>query len=294
MLFANLPPQTPINPKADAYAAVALELSRSAASRLRTALDLRYGAHPQQALDVYMPADPGARNVPVMVYFHGGGWTHGYKAWCGFNALPLVDLPAILVSADYRLAPDHRLPAAVEDACDAVAWVYRNIALFGGDPNRILIGGHSAGGHTAAMVGVRPDMLVARGLPADVIKASLPVACSYNVVYENVVPGSGTGEDLFQRLVLRAPEDGAAMSPVNYVKQARCPFYLSWGSEDTERARVRGPQMLAALQADGVHVEHDIFQTFDHFEIHLDQLRPANRWVQKARAWLVAPPKGRT
>jgi acetyl esterase/lipase len=291
MIFANLPPQTPINPRADAYGAVAVELSRSAASRLRVALDLRYGAHSQQALDIYMPDDPGARDVPVMVYFHGGGWTHGYKAWCGFNALPLVNLPAILVSVDYRLAPDHRLPAAIEDACDAIAWVWRHVRLFGGDPDRIVIGGHSAGGHTVAMVGVRPELLQARGLPADVVKACMPVSCSYNVVYENVVAGSG--EDLFQRHVLRQLSDAPGLSPIHHVAQARCPFFITWGSEDTERARVRGPHMIEALRQAGIHVENHVFPTFDHFEIHLDQLRPGNAWVRKARDWLVAPPKAR-
>ena len=284
MPFRTLPAQAPMNPKADAYGAVALELSRSAASRLRTVLDLSYGPDPAHMLDLYLPADASLHGLPVLINLHGGGWTHGYKEWSGFNALPLVDLPCILVSIDYRLAPIHRMPASIEDTVDALAWVYRNIALFGGDPDRIFIGGHSAGGHLAASATLRRDLQAARGLPAGVIKGCFPVSCSYNFDYQNPQPGSGEEKTL--RTVLASPADAKAMSPVNYVAGNKVPFFMSWGTEDIERAIIRGGEMLTALKAQPGHVEHHVFDTFDHFEIHLDQIRPENVWVKKVRSWM--------
>jgi acetyl esterase/lipase len=287
MSFDQLIPQSPINPKADIYAAVALELSRGAAARMRTALDIAYGPDPAHRLDIYLPPQP-VTGAPVLLYLHGGGWTHGYKEWCGFNALPFADVPAIVVSADYRLAPAHRLPAAIDDAADAVAWLWRNIALFGGDPDRIFIAGHSAGGHIASMVTLQRALLAGRGLPPDAIKACFPVSCSYNLHYPNPAPGSGEEKTVTQ--VLASPSDGPAMSPVNHVQGNRTPFFVSWGSEDLQRALVLGPQFLAALGREDCRVEHHVFEPFDHFEIHLDQIRPQSIWVEKVKSWMSGIP----
>jgi hypothetical protein len=82
MIFDDLPPQTPINPAADANAATCLELARVAIETVPNCRTLAYGPDPAQRLDVYAPA--GARCLPVFAFWHGGGYTHGYKEWCAF------------------------------------------------------------------------------------------------------------------------------------------------------------------------------------------------------------------
>jgi acetyl esterase len=100
---------------------------------------------------VYTPAGKGP--LPVLVYFHGGGWVIGsietYDALCRSlsNAAG-----CIVASVDYRLAPEHPFPAAVDDAYHAALWVAANAASLGGDPSRITIGGDSAGGNLTAVV----------------------------------------------------------------------------------------------------------------------------------------------
>src|SRR5262245_24684919 len=134
MPFDDLPPQTPLLESGDIYAGKALGFSREAAGRCRTVLDVAYASGGyERSLDLWLPHDRAARDVPVLMYMHGGGFTHGYKEWCGLNAPPLVDLPAILVSVNYRLAPEHRLPAAIEDCADALAWLVANVKRYGGD-----------------------------------------------------------------------------------------------------------------------------------------------------------------
>ncbi|WP_216829828.1 alpha/beta hydrolase [Alkalihalobacterium elongatum] len=100
---------------------------------------------------IYTPEGTGP--FPVFIYFHGGGWVIG--------DLDVVDTPlraitnraeAIVVSVDYRLAPEHRFPIAPEDCYAATKWVYENISKFNGDPDHIAIGGDSAGGNLAAVV----------------------------------------------------------------------------------------------------------------------------------------------
>jgi acetyl esterase len=104
---------------------------------------------------VYQPPG-GLRDLPVLVYFHGGGWVVGsldtHEGVC--RAL-CARTPCVVVSVDYRLAPEHRFPAAVEDAWAATAWVAEHATSIGGDPSRIAVGGDSAGGTLAAVVAVR-------------------------------------------------------------------------------------------------------------------------------------------
>src|SRR5262249_36596677 len=100
---------------------------------------------------VYRPQ--GARPLPVLVYFHGGGWVIGsletHDPLCRHLANAIG---SVVVSVDYRLAPEHPYPAAVEDAYAATAWIAQNAALFDGDRRRIAVGGDSAGGNLAAAV----------------------------------------------------------------------------------------------------------------------------------------------
>lgn len=105
-------------------------------------------------LRFYRPAGDGPHQV--VVYFHGGGWVlcslETHDNVCRHLC---VGAEAIVVSVDYRLAPEHRFPAAIDDSFAALQWVERNAASFGGDPARIVVAGDSAGGNLAAAVALR-------------------------------------------------------------------------------------------------------------------------------------------
>jgi acetyl esterase len=104
---------------------------------------------------IYEP--PGDdRGRPVLVYFHGGGWVLGnLDTHDGVCRALCARTPCVVVSVDYRLAPEHRFPAAVDDAWAATAWVAEHARSLGGDPARIAVGGDSAGGTLAAVVALR-------------------------------------------------------------------------------------------------------------------------------------------
>ncbi|WP_411285017.1 alpha/beta hydrolase [Lapillicoccus sp.] len=103
-------------------------------------------------LRVYRPGH-GAGPLPVIVFFHGGGWVlgnvRGYDALCGFLA---DSVEALVVSVDYRMAPEFVAPQAAYDCVDAVRWTASGVAALGGDPSRIAVSGDSAGGNLAAIV----------------------------------------------------------------------------------------------------------------------------------------------
>lgn len=128
--------------------------------------DLAYGTDARQTLDVYRPHE--ARQAPVMVFWYGGSWQQGAKGYYRFVGQSFARRGIVAILPDYRLAPDHPFPAFVEDAASAVRWARDHAEEFGGDPNRIYISGHSAGGHSALMLALDPLYLDAVGLaPSD-------------------------------------------------------------------------------------------------------------------------------
>jgi acetyl esterase len=105
---------------------------------------------------LYHPVEPGWANpAPALVYFHGGGFTVGsvdtHDALCRMFAR---DAQCVVMSVDYRLAPEYKFPTAVEDAFDAFKWLVDNAALYGVDPDRVAVGGDSAGGTLATVCAV--------------------------------------------------------------------------------------------------------------------------------------------
>ena len=113
--------------------------------------DVPYGPLPANRLDVYRPLDPpppGGR--PVVLYLHGGGFQILSKDTHWTVGLAFARRGYVVFNADYRLAPAHPFPAAIEDAAAAYAWTVENAARWGGDPGRLVISGESAGGNLTA------------------------------------------------------------------------------------------------------------------------------------------------
>src|SRR6266446_8604075 len=116
----------------------------------RTA-EVSYGSDPQQRARFYVPAGDGP--FPVVLYLHGGGFVGGGLAVADEPARALAgDAGVIVVAATYRRAPEARFPAAHDDALQALEWVVKEVAEYGGDPQRIAVVGDSAGGNLAASV----------------------------------------------------------------------------------------------------------------------------------------------
>lgn len=291
MAFDRLPPQPPLDhPRAEAYAAAALARSREAAARTRCVLDVAYGAHAQQRLDVYLPADKALRGLPVLLFFHGGRWTHGYKEWAGLFAPGVVEMPAVLVTADYRLAPGHKFPAPAEDCAAALAWVHRHIAEHGGDPARIHIGGHSAGGHLAALIALRPEFLAAHGLARETIRACFPVSSTLDLVFPEAPAGSEEAGILATLFTRR--EDAALASPLRYVAGNTTPFYLVYGGRDFPRTMRTSAAMAEALADQPGRSASHVFPDHDHFDMGLKLAEPDGPWMRTVREWMTGRPAG--
>lgn len=121
-------------------------------------------------LDLYCPE--AAKRLPVIVWFHAGGIQGGNKH------LPdaLVDKDVCVVSPNYRLSPQVKAPAYIEDAAAAVAWTFDNVERYGGDPSLIFLSGHSAGGYLASMLAMDKRWLAAHDIDADRIAGLIPMS----------------------------------------------------------------------------------------------------------------------
>ncbi|MCB2262989.1 MAG: alpha/beta hydrolase [Candidatus Thiosymbion ectosymbiont of Robbea hypermnestra] len=112
--------------------------------------DLPYGTQTDQRLDILRPESTRPGALPVLVYFHGGGWISASKKICRGIAATLARNGLLTFNVDYRLAPKSRFPAPLQDATLAMDWIYRNAARYGGDPSAIVLAGDSAGAQIAA------------------------------------------------------------------------------------------------------------------------------------------------
>jgi acetyl esterase/lipase len=144
-------------------------------AKIRVQRDIPYTepADPRQKVDIY--ASEGATNLPVVFWIHGGGWQTGDRTSVQLKPKAFVEHGFVFVSTGYRLLPNVEMIDIFGDIAKSVHWVHDHIAQYGGDPNRILVMGHSAGAQLAALISIDDRYLKAEGLSLGIIKSCVPV-----------------------------------------------------------------------------------------------------------------------
>ncbi len=221
-------------------------------SRVERRADLAYGADRRQTLDVYAPRMALGR--PVVIFWYGGSWIEGNKEEYRFVGTELAKLGFVAVLPDYRLYPQVTFPAFDQDGGRAVAWVEQHIREFGGDPNRIVLMGHSAGGHTAAFLAFNHAFLERCG------------ASSRNIV--GLVGLSGTYVFVPDTDELRAafppPYTESDWQPIRFVDARAPPTLLLHGLSDKEVLPQEAIELDDALVREHVRVELHLFPHRGH------------------------------
>ena len=131
--------------------------------------------HERQVLDVYTPEGDNAGKLPVIFWIHGGGWQAGDKSDVALKPAVLTGRGFVFVSTNYRLLPEVTMEELTADIASSMGWVHRNIEKYGGDPQSIIVGGHSAGAQLAALVCTDHRYLSNEKVPANVLKGCIPV-----------------------------------------------------------------------------------------------------------------------
>lgn len=197
----------------------------------------------QLSLDVYRPA-AAVRNAPVLVYFYGGSWQHGARAHYRFVGRRLASTGAVVMVADYRLAPETVFPGFVEDGARAVAWARTHAADYGADPARVFIGGHSAGAQIAALLGTDAHYLADQGVPRSAIAGVIGLAGPYDFRI------SGELTEVFG-----PPERWPQAQPIGFVDGDEPPFLLVSGRRDSEVEPRQTRDLADRLREAGGRVE---------------------------------------
>ena len=203
-----------------------------------------YGPEPRHRLDVWRTSED-LRGAPVIFYVHGGAWTFGDKREQGRPMLhEFAARGWIVVAANYRLAPRDPWPAQIEDVTRTLAWVKRGIGAYGGDPDRVVIAGGSAGGHLAALAALAGDDPAWRSRGDESLDLSVRGCLSYYGVLEMTGDeghwrGLGWGlRRLLENRVIQVPYDGhedlyRSLSPLHRLHTGAPPFYVVQGVTDT-------------------------------------------------------------
>ena len=235
-----------------------------------------YGPDPYQRLAVFKPARP---NGSVLIMWHGGGWTNGYKEWMYFMAPAVTATGITFVSAGYRLAPQHVFPAGFLDCGDAVAWVYQHAASLGADPTRLFLGGHSAGGHYASLLAVSTDWHARTGVPEAAMRGCLPISGVYEF-------GGASGMSKRPRFLGDADSETSA-SPVKNIARVS-PFLIAYGSDDFPHLRSQAQEMESALKRRDGDVESIELAACDHLGASYAAGETGGTWITAATAWIKA------
>jgi arylformamidase len=255
---------------ADRYAQWVMAQARQADfSGLIVQCDLAYGSHPLQRCDVFAPSD--VNKPPVLIFWHGGGWTNGYRQYVHFMAQQVCAMGIALVAPSYRLAPAHKLPSAYEDALLCLKFVQVTAETWGADAQRIVLSGHSAGGHLAALVALRGM----REQP-QAIRACLPISAIMDL--HHPVPTPGSLEERVYTMLLDDPSHDALMSPICWAAGNSIPFALIVGEHDSERVRLGNQrlQALLSLQKAPCSLHRQAGQS--HFDTHTSLQNQLHPW----------------
>ena len=217
--------------------------------------DIRYGADPVwQALDIYRPKAAEGRALPVIVSIHGGGWVYGDKALYQYYCMSLAQRGFAVVNYSYRLAPEHKYPAAMEDANAVFRYVLDHAAEYGLDAGNVFAVGDSAGAHMLALyscICTNPEYAARYGFapPKGFAPKAVGLACG---VYAPDVSEGAQDRALMGDLLPGGITDEGMdlLTPLNHITSAFPPAFVFTSTGDF--LRDQAPMMARRLQ------DHDV------------------------------------
>lgn len=230
----------------------------------RIATGLGFGAQ-GQTLDVWRPSGGPRENLPVVIFWYGGGWVHGDRAAYAFAARAFAKAGFVVVVPDYRKVPTVRFPAFLQDGADAVKWTRDHVADYGGDPGRIAFAGHSAGAYSAVMLALDTRWLRAVGVDPHVVKAVVGLCGPY---------------DFYPFTARRAIDamQGAAdpviTQPIHFARADAPPMLLVSAGNDAQVKPHNAVNLTAKLRALGAPVVHRDYPGLSHEDVAMALSKP--------------------
>ena len=234
-------------------------MARSDAARAEMTcnLDIRYGEGERQLLDVYPCGDA---NAPTLVYFHGGYWQRGEKALYGFLAQPFVSAGVNVVVVGYDLCPNVTITRISEEARESLAYIWRNASDLGVNRDRILVMGHSAGGHITEMMMGTNWTAFGDDLPADLVKSGVPVSPLSLLEPVRLTQGLNAG-------IQMDAEEAVRESPMlNHPPSTNAPQLVVVGGAETDEFHRQAQMYVDAFDNDDRSIDLYVVPDVDHFD----------------------------
>ena len=226
-------------------------------ARIGPAERVAYGPTEIEQLDIYKTR---RANAPIMIFIHGGAWKSGAAKDSTYMAEMYLAAGANFVIPDFVSVENAggSLMTMADQVRRAVAWVYKNAASFGGDPNRLYLSGHSSGGHLGGCV-VVTDWQKDFGLPPDILKGALLVSGMYDLKPVR----------LSKRSSYVKFDDGTeqALSALRHLDKIHTPLIIAHGSLESPEFQRQSREFAAAVKAAGKPVEFFVGEGFNHFDM---------------------------
>lgn len=231
----------------------------------RVAEGVAYGPGPRRKLDVYAPRSAAAGRRPVILFFYGGSWNSGRRQGYAFAARALAARGFVVIVPDYRLVPEARYPDFLRDCAAAVRWARSHSGAYGGDGERIVLAGHSAGAYNAAMLALDPGLL---GPDRSAIRGLAGLAGPFDFL---------PLDDSATIAAFGAWPRPAETQPTSHAAPGAPPALLLHGADDL-RVKPRNSRKLAALlDSAGSDVRLKLYPRLGHIGILTALARPFRR-----------------
>ena len=239
----------------------------SALSREKSALraDVAYGDGPNELLDVFTPPKRGA---PVLFFIHGGYWRSLDKKDLSFVAPAFVQAGAMVVLPNYALCPAVTVEQITLQLVRALAWTWRNAEVYGGDSSRIVVAGHSAGGHLTAMMASCRWHEFSSDLPADLVRGALSISGLFDLEPLRHAP--------FLKVDLRLDAKAVRRLSPAYFPAPAGPLYATVGARESEEFQRQNALIRQAWGKRAVPVCEAIAGTH-HLDVVHDLVDPKGR-----------------
>lgn len=230
---------------------------------------LAYGPASRQALDVYAPRHPRPK-APIVVFFYGGSWDSGRRQDYQFVGAALASHGYVTVIPDYRIYPQVRWPAFLQDSAKAVRWAHDHGAEFGGDPGKLVLLGHSAGAYNVAMLSLDPRWLAAVGMdPHRDVRAMVGLAGPYDFL-------PLTSDEL--KTIFGPPQGRPDTQPINHVGPGAPAAWLATDVHDRFVDPGNTSRLAAALRAKGDAVQTRTYPRLNH-QLMIGVFATPLRWL---------------
>lgn len=249
--------QAPWAPNAAEVAKRNAQKSAAAIARLGQPRRVAYGPKDIEKLDIYTTKRP---NAPINVFIHGGAWRVGDAKGAAYMAETYVDAGGIFIALDFNNVGDvdGSLLIMADQVRRAVAWVKRNAASFGGDPEKVYVSGTSSGGHLAGVV-LTTDWPKEFGLPMDTVKGGLCCSGMYDLYPVSLSARAG--------YVRFTPQMIERLSSLKHLDKLVAPVVVAHGTLETPEFQRQNRDFAAAVKAAGKPVTFLVGQGYNHFEM---------------------------